>query len=129
MRITDDGQPATADFRAAYDADNLYISYDVNDPTPWKNSGNGFQLLFKTGDAAVEFVGENNPLSPPSILCRRLRQASRSYPTALSTAFTQKQISSISIPHQTSAACLEISAKAGATWWGSPFPSMLIAPE
>jgi hypothetical protein len=76
MRITDDGQPATADFRAAYDADNLYFSYDVNDPTPWKNSGNGFQLLFKTGDAAVEFVGENNPHSLPSILCRRLRQAS-----------------------------------------------------
>lgn len=53
VRITDDGQPATADFGTVYNADNLYLSYDVNDPTPWKKSGNGFQLLFKTGDAAV----------------------------------------------------------------------------
>ena len=85
MRITDDGQPATADFRTVYNADNLYLSYDVNDPTPRKKSGNGFQLLFKTGDDAVvpakglalrgapaklsldfpvEFVGENNPPFP-----------------------------------------------------------------
>ncbi len=54
LRISRDGQPATADFRAVYDAENLYLSYTVNDPTPWKNSGNEFRLLFKTGDA-VDF--------------------------------------------------------------------------
>jgi len=50
LAIRNEGQPSTADFRAAYDADNLYLSYDVTDPTPWKNGGNEFRLLFKTGD-------------------------------------------------------------------------------
>jgi hypothetical protein len=54
LRIANDGQPTTAEFRAAYDAANLYVSYNVNDPTPWKNSGNEFRLLFKTGDC-VDF--------------------------------------------------------------------------
>lgn len=54
LRIASDGQPVTADFRAAYDADNLYVSYNVNDPTPWKNGGNDHRLLFKTGDC-VDF--------------------------------------------------------------------------
>ncbi len=50
LRISCDGQPVTADFRAVYDAENLYLSYNVNDPTPWKNTGNEYRLLFKTGD-------------------------------------------------------------------------------
>lgn len=50
LQIARDGQPVTADFRAASDGDHLYVSYDVNDPTPWKNGGNEPQLLFKTGD-------------------------------------------------------------------------------
>ena len=50
LRIENEGQPVTAEFRAAYDADALYVSYTVHDPTPWKNSGNEFRLLFKTGD-------------------------------------------------------------------------------
>ena len=54
MRIANEGQPVTADFRAAYDADTLYVSYNVNDPTPWKNGGNDHRLLFKTGDC-VDF--------------------------------------------------------------------------
>ena len=54
LRIANDGQPVTADFRAAYDNDNLYVSYNVNDPTPWKNGGNEYRLLFKTGDC-VDF--------------------------------------------------------------------------
>lgn len=54
LRIANDGQPATASFRAAYDKDNLYVSYDVNDSTPWKNGGNEPRLLFKTGDC-VDF--------------------------------------------------------------------------
>lgn len=54
VRVSNEGQPAAADFRAAYDTENLYVSFTVNDPTPWKNSGNEFRLLFKTGDA-VDF--------------------------------------------------------------------------
>jgi len=54
LRIANDGQPVTAEFRAAYDSDNLYVSYNVNDPTPWKNGGNEYRLLFKTGDC-VDF--------------------------------------------------------------------------
>lgn len=54
LRIASDGQPVTAEFRAAYDSDNLYVSYNVNDPTPWKNGGNEPRLLFKTGDC-VDF--------------------------------------------------------------------------
>jgi hypothetical protein len=54
LRIANDGQPVTAEFRAAYDSDNLFISYSVNDPTPWKNGGNEYRLLFKTGDC-VDF--------------------------------------------------------------------------
>jgi hypothetical protein len=54
LRIANEGQPVTAEFRAAYDADNLYVSYNVNDPTPWKNGGNEYRLLFKTGDC-VDF--------------------------------------------------------------------------
>jgi len=54
LRIDTQGQPVTAEFRAAYDAENLYLSYNVNDPSPWKNSGNDYHLLFKTGDC-VDF--------------------------------------------------------------------------
>ena len=54
LRIENEGQPVNAEFRAAYDAENLYLSYAVNDPTPWKNGGNEFHLLFKTGDC-VDF--------------------------------------------------------------------------
>ncbi len=50
LQISRDGQPVTAAFRAAHDSDNLYVSFDVNDPSPWKNSGKEYQLLFKTGD-------------------------------------------------------------------------------
>lgn len=35
----------------AYDADNLYVAVEVEDPSPWKNEGIDFSRLFKTGDA------------------------------------------------------------------------------
>jgi len=35
----------------AWDAENLYLGVDVDDPTPWKNEGVDFTRLFKTGDA------------------------------------------------------------------------------
>ena len=54
LRIENQGQPVKAEFRAAWDAENLYVSYNVNDPTPWKNGGKDYHLLFKTGDC-VDF--------------------------------------------------------------------------
>ncbi|MGE9297282.1 MAG: FlgD immunoglobulin-like domain containing protein [Puniceicoccales bacterium] len=36
--------------RAAYDDENLYLYYVVEDSSPWVNQGNDWQLLFKTGD-------------------------------------------------------------------------------
>ena len=41
----------TAKARLGYDATNLYVSIEVEDPTPWKNLGVDFTRLFKTGDA------------------------------------------------------------------------------
>lgn len=38
--------------RGGYDAQNLYLHYDVADPSPWANNGKDWTQLFKTGDAA-----------------------------------------------------------------------------
>ena len=55
VRIARDGQSATADFRAAYDAEKLSLSWVVsNDASPWKNGGKDWRILFKTGDC-VDF--------------------------------------------------------------------------
>jgi len=35
----------------AYDDANLYVAFDVTDPSPMKNAGTDYALLFKTGDA------------------------------------------------------------------------------
>ena len=37
--------------RVAYDDQNLYLQYDVSDPSPWVNAGKDWTQLFKTGDA------------------------------------------------------------------------------
>jgi DNA-binding beta-propeller fold protein YncE len=37
--------------RAAYDAQNLYLCWIVQDPSPWVNNGKDWTLLFKTGDS------------------------------------------------------------------------------
>jgi DNA-binding beta-propeller fold protein YncE len=36
--------------RGGYDAQNLYVQYDVADPSPWVNNGKDWTQLFKTGD-------------------------------------------------------------------------------
>ena len=36
--------------RGAYDAQSLYLQYDVADPSPWVNNGKDWTQLFKTGD-------------------------------------------------------------------------------
>ncbi|MGI6496189.1 MAG: hypothetical protein ACOX5G_08895 [Kiritimatiellia bacterium] len=49
--IQSEGQPAQASFRAAYDAGQLALRWDLQrDSSPWKNGGNDWHLLFKTGD-------------------------------------------------------------------------------
>ncbi|MFI5380850.1 MAG: sugar-binding protein [Tepidisphaerales bacterium] len=37
--------------KLACDANNLYVLFDVTDPTPWRNEGKDATRLFKTGDA------------------------------------------------------------------------------
>ena len=37
--------------RGAYDNQNLFLQYDVADPSPWVNNGKDWTQLFKTGDA------------------------------------------------------------------------------
>ncbi len=37
--------------RGAFDDKNLYVQYDVADPSPWVNNGKDWTQLFKTGDA------------------------------------------------------------------------------
>lgn len=48
--------------RLGYDATNLYLSIEVEDPSPWKNLGVDFTRLFKTGDAVdIQFgTGEKS---------------------------------------------------------------------
>ena len=51
LQIRKAGQPAWTRARLAYDDERLYASFQVhNDPSPWKNSGKDFTMLFKTGD-------------------------------------------------------------------------------
>ena len=52
LEITREGLPDRAKVRMAYDANNLYISYEVSDSSPWKNEGRNIARLFKTGDSA-----------------------------------------------------------------------------
>ena len=49
--IRSEGQAVHADFHAAYDAERLYLRWDVfGDDSPWKNTGKDWRILFKTGD-------------------------------------------------------------------------------
>jgi hypothetical protein len=51
MEIERTGFPQKANARMIYDADNLYLFYEVDDPSPWLNDAKDFTRLFKTGDA------------------------------------------------------------------------------
>ncbi len=49
IRWNRDGQfPASA--RLGWDAENLYLFYDIRDQSPWVNNGDDWRSLFKTGD-------------------------------------------------------------------------------
>ena len=63
--------------RLGYDAANLYLAYDVADPSPWVNGGTDWTLLFKTGDSVNLELGLDpraNPLrtTPAPHDCRLL---------------------------------------------------------
>lgn len=45
------GDPNAASARLACDGDMLYVLFEVEDESPWKNEGKDFRRLFKTGDA------------------------------------------------------------------------------
>jgi hypothetical protein len=51
LAIRREGQPDQATAKLAYDATNLYVRFDVADPSPWRNEGKDYTRLFKTGDA------------------------------------------------------------------------------
>jgi len=68
MAIGRENSPNVGTARIAYDADNLYLLYRIQDSNPWLNEGKDFTRLFKTGDAVdlqigTELKPHNNPLS------------------------------------------------------------------
>ncbi len=54
----------TVDTRVSYDAENLYLNYLVKDPSPWKNTGQDWTMLFKTGDSIDMQLGTNPDTNP-----------------------------------------------------------------
>lgn len=47
----DKGPQYPVNVKCAYDTNNLYLSYEVRDDSPWVNNGADWTMLFKTGDA------------------------------------------------------------------------------
>lgn len=63
MEIERAGFPQKGSARMIYDAQNLYLFYNVEDPSPWINQGKDYTRLFKTGDAVdlqMSVGGEQN---------------------------------------------------------------------
>ncbi|NLB69099.1 MAG: hypothetical protein GX804_05385 [Lentisphaerae bacterium] len=55
------GYPFKGTVRMAYDDDNLYVVYSIQDDSPWINGGKDFTRLFKTGDAVDLQIGAEEP--------------------------------------------------------------------
>ena len=49
--------------RLGCDATNLYLRYEVADPSPWVNNGTDWTLLFKTGDS-IDLQLATDPAAP-----------------------------------------------------------------
>ena len=65
--IRSEGQSVRADFKCSYDAERLYLRWEVSgDDSPWKNTGKDWRLLFKTGDSVDVQLSPsaNNGLDP-----------------------------------------------------------------
>jgi hypothetical protein len=50
VKLEREGQPVQGTAKLAWDKQNLYAQFTVNDPSPWKNLGKDVTKLFKTGD-------------------------------------------------------------------------------
>jgi len=50
--------------KCGFDAENLYLFYDVADESPWANNGKDWTTLFKTGDSVDLQLG-TDPGAPP----------------------------------------------------------------
>ncbi len=50
--------------RAAWDKQNLYLFYHVQDPSPWVNRGKDWTALFKTGDSVDLQLGTDPKADP-----------------------------------------------------------------
>jgi hypothetical protein len=61
MPIVCEGRPEKAAARLACDEKNLYVLFDVQDASPWKNEGKDVKRLFKTGDAVDLYLGPEQP--------------------------------------------------------------------
>jgi hypothetical protein len=60
IRIARQGSAEMALVRLAYDQANLYLRFEVTDPTPWRNTGKDFTRLFKSGDAVDLQIGSGH---------------------------------------------------------------------
>lgn len=50
--------------RVGFDANHLYLCYEVRDDSPWTNTGKDWTTLFKTGDSVDVQLGTNPKASP-----------------------------------------------------------------
>ncbi|MCX7048942.1 MAG: hypothetical protein NTX50_26080 [Candidatus Sumerlaeota bacterium] len=57
LTIAREGQPDRATVKLAYDSENLYLLFEVQDSSPWRNEGRDLGRLFKTGDAVDFQIG------------------------------------------------------------------------
>ena len=64
VTVRKQGRPDQARVKLGYDDDNLYLLFDMTDPTPWQNAGQDASRLFKTGDA-VDLHLATDPRATP----------------------------------------------------------------
>ena len=61
FKISSSASNYTADAQLAYDSEFLYLAMDVDDQSPWVNTGADIGRLFKTGDAVdIQFAAEQS---------------------------------------------------------------------
>lgn len=65
ISIQREGAAEKADVRLAHDGKTLFVEFDVTDSSPWRNKGNDYRTLFKTGDAADLIFGPEGPRANP----------------------------------------------------------------
>lgn len=73
LAVARENAPNTGKARIAYDANNLYLLFRVQDANPWLNEGKDFTRLFKTGDAVDLQLGTTlTPHANPQLGDQRL---------------------------------------------------------